>query len=55
MFIWIFSEKVYFLDIKEDEGKNTEKRLQSQYGEDKVKFLKCDVKNSKDLEGNIKI
>ncbi|KAJ0180355.1 hypothetical protein K1T71_003759 [Dendrolimus kikuchii] len=40
---------IAFLDIDETAGKALEKELQAQYGEAKVKFLKCDVSKEAQL------
>nr|UPI41563.1 DH1 [Erythropodium caribaeorum] len=46
--------KVYFIDMDEEQGKKAEKDLQHRYGQDRVKFIKCDVSNEKEFEASIR-
>ncbi|XP_070549062.1 15-hydroxyprostaglandin dehydrogenase [NAD(+)]-like isoform X2 [Ptychodera flava] len=42
---------VAILDFNEEKGKATVQELQNQYGDDKVLFVRCDVKSKVDMEG----
>ncbi|XP_071958614.1 15-hydroxyprostaglandin dehydrogenase [NAD(+)]-like [Antedon mediterranea] len=51
------AKAVGILDIQQEMGEVTKKQLNSEYGEDKVHFIKCDVTDKVQLEeafGNVK-
>ncbi|XP_077988433.1 15-hydroxyprostaglandin dehydrogenase [NAD(+)]-like [Glandiceps talaboti] len=43
---------VFFVDINEEKGQETEKTLKERYGDDKVQFCKCDVTSKERLEAS---